>query len=128
MLAKARERGLYQSLEQCDLKDALATPDARWDMIVAFDTFPYLGALEETFAAVAEVLRPDGWFAFSTEYAEGDGFLLRGNGRFAHSPAYVAGLAAGRFEIVSQHTSVLRREGGRAVNGAYYLLRARAPA
>jgi hypothetical protein len=40
----------------------------------------------------------------------------------------VAGLAAGRFEIVRQHTALLRREGGRAVNGGYYLLRARAEA
>lgn len=126
MLAKARARGLYQSLEQRDLLDVLAEPDARWDMIVAFDTFPYLGALEGTFAAVAQVLRPGGWFAFSTEYAEGETYLLRGNGRFAHGEDYVAALAAGRFEIVNRHTSLLRREAGRAVDGGYYLLRARA--
>ena len=123
MLAKARARNLYQSLEQRDLLDVLAEPDARWDMIVAFDTFPYLGALEETFTAVAKVLPPGGWFAFSTEHAEGDGYLLRGNGRFAHGAVYVAALAAGRFEIVSQHTALLRREAGRAVDGGYYLLR-----
>lgn len=126
MLAKARARGLYQSLEQRDLLDVLAEPQARWDMIVAFDTFPYLGALEDAFAAVAEALRPGGWFAFSTEHAEGESYLLHGNGRFAHSADYVAALAAGRFEIVSRHTSLLRREAGRAVDGGYYLLRARA--
>jgi len=124
MLAQARPRNLYQSLEQGDLKDALDAPGARWDLIVAFDTFPYLGALEETFAAVARALRPGGWFAFSTEHTDGDGYLLRGNGRFAHGAAYVAALAAGRFEIVSRHTAPLRREAGRNVDGGYYLLRA----
>jgi predicted TPR repeat methyltransferase len=125
MLAKARARNLYQSLDQRDLLDVLAEPDARWDMIVAFDTFPYLGALEGTFAAVADALQPGGWFAFSTEHAEGESYLLRGNGRFAHGAGYVAHLAASRFEIVSQHTALLRREAGRTVDGGYYLLRAR---
>ncbi|THD72129.1 methyltransferase domain-containing protein [Phenylobacterium sp.] len=126
MLAKARARGLYQSLEQRDLLDALATPGARWDMIVAFDTFPYLGALDETFAAAAQVLRPGGWFVFSTEHAQGDSYRLRGNGRFAHGAEYVTALAAGRFEIVRRHTAPLRREAGRTVDGGYYLLRAHA--
>jgi predicted TPR repeat methyltransferase len=128
MLARARARNLYQNLEQSDLNDALEGPGARWDLIVAFDTFPYLGALEETFAAVARALRPGGWFAFSTEHTDGDGHLLRGNGRFAHGAGYVAGLAAGRFEIVSQHTAPLRREAGRVVDGGYYLLRTRGAA
>jgi predicted TPR repeat methyltransferase len=123
MLAKARARGLYQALEQRDLLDALAAPDTGWDMIVAFDTFPYLGALEETFAAAAQVLRPGGWFIFSTEHAEGDSYRLRGNGRFAHGADYVTALAAGRFEIVRRHTALLRREAGRTVDGGYYLLR-----
>jgi predicted TPR repeat methyltransferase len=124
MLAKARARALYDSLEQRDLLDVLAEPDARWDMVVAFDTLPYLGGLEETFTAVARALRPGGWFAFSTEHADGEGYLLRGSGRFAHSAAYVAELAAERFEIVTRHTALLRREAGRAIDGGYYLLRA----
>ncbi|MGZ6038088.1 MAG: hypothetical protein ACXWKR_05425, partial [Phenylobacterium sp.] len=89
-------------------------------------TFPYLGALEGVFEAAARVLRPGGWFVFSTEHMDGDGYLLRGNGRFAHGPGYVDALAAGRFEIVSRHTALLRREAGRTVDGGYYLLRARA--
>ena len=125
MLAKARARGPYERLDQCDLSEALAAPGERWDLIVAFDTFPYLGALEATFEAVATALKPGGWFAFSTEHAAGESYLLRGNGRFAHSTGYVAALAAERFEVVRRHTSLLRREAGRAVDGGYYLLRAR---
>jgi predicted TPR repeat methyltransferase len=124
MLGKARERDLYDRLDQADLLEALAGDAGRWDLIVAFDTFPYLGDLQAVFAGVAAALKPGGWFAFSTEDAPGDGYVLRGNGRFAHGADYVAALAAGRFEIVTRATDMLRREAGRAVAGGYYLLRA----
>ena len=124
MLAKARDRGLYDRLDQADLLQTLAEADGAYGMIVAFDTFPYIGALEAVFDAVAARLSPGGWFVFSTEHAEGDSFVLRGNGRFAHGEAYVEALAAGRFAIASRMQGTLRREAGRAVGGAYYLLRA----
>ncbi|MBS0360800.1 MAG: methyltransferase domain-containing protein [Proteobacteria bacterium] len=124
MLEKARARSLYDGLDRADLIEALAAPERRPDLIVAFDTFPYLGALEPVFAAAAEALAPGGWFAFSTEDAEGGSYVLHGNGRFAHSAAYVETLADGRFAIVQRMGGVLRREAGRPLAGGYYLLRA----
>lgn len=124
MLAKAEARGLYDRLDQADLLQALAAADGGFGMIVAFDTFPYIGALEPVFEAVAARLAPGGWFVFSTEHADGDSFVLRGNGRFAHAEAYVEALAANRFAIASRMKGTLRREAGRAVGGGYYLLRA----
>jgi predicted TPR repeat methyltransferase len=126
MLAKAAERELYDALERADLIDALAGAEAQWDLIAAMDTFPYLGDLEGVFAAAAAALRPGGWFAFSTERADGAGFALRGSGRFAHGEGYILGLAGDRFEVVTVVSAMLRREGGRAVDGGYYLLRLRA--
>jgi predicted TPR repeat methyltransferase len=124
MLAKAGERGLYDALERADLLDALAQGEAGWDLIVALDTFPYLGALEATFEAAARALKPGGRFAFSTEAADAGDYVLRGNGRYAHSAAYVRRLATGRFAIEAETTAMLRREAGRALDGGYFLLRA----
>lgn len=123
MLEKARARGLYDGLACADLTEALANAEPRPRLIVAFDTFPYIGALEPVFDAVAAALAPDGWFAFSTELSDGEGFLLRGNGRFAHGDAYVTALSAGRFTVAGRMAGVLRREAGREVVGGYYLLR-----
>ena len=127
MLAKARERDLYDALELADLVETLAGPQAQWDLIVAFDTFPYLGGLRDVFEAVAAALRPGGWFAFSTEHIAGDKALLHGNGRYAHGDRYIADLAAGRFDLIAHQVAMLRREAGRAVDGGYYLLRLRPP-
>jgi predicted TPR repeat methyltransferase len=93
-------------------------------MVVAFDTFPYLGALEPVFDAAARALKAGGWFAFSTEAGETGDYVLHGNGRYAHAPAYIARLAAGRFEVTAQTTARLRREAGRMLDGGYFLLRA----
>lgn len=126
MLEKARARGLYDRLEMADLLYVLGQDRAHWDLIIAADALPYFGALKPVFDGVAGALRPGGWFAFSTESVDIDGFLLRGSGRYGHGRDYIAALAAGRFEIVDYVASVLRREGGRPLDGDYFLLR-RAP-
>ncbi len=123
MLAQARGRDLYDSLEVADLTRALEGQAACWDLILAADVLPYIGRLEAVFAAAATALKPGGWFAVSTEAGDGDGPVLRGNGRYAHGRAYVEALAADRFEIVEHTSAVLRREAGRPVDGNYVLLR-----
>lgn len=123
MLAKARERQLYDRLEQGDVVEVIRALGETWDLVILFDTLPYLGGLEELFQAVAEAVRPGGWFALSTEHIEGDGYQRRRNGRFAHSAGYLKQLAAGRFDLQAHHRGRLRREAGQAVEGGYYLLR-----
>ncbi len=123
MLAKAEARGLYDDLEVADLVTVLERPGAAWDLVMAADTFPYLGRLEPVFAAAAAALKPGGLFAFSTETCDGEEAVLRPNGRYAHGAGYVAGLCPGRFEFVDHRRTVLRREAGRPVIGDYFLLR-----
>jgi len=123
MLDQARASGLYDALETADLLDLLARTPGAWDLVLAADAFPYLGRLEPVFDAVAQGLTPGGWFAFSTETHDGDDYVLRGNGRYAHGRAYVEALAAKRFDLVEHEATVLRREAGRPVAGDYFLLR-----
>jgi predicted TPR repeat methyltransferase len=123
MLAKAAGRGLYDHLEVADLLGVLGAKPAGWDLLIAGDTFPYLGDLTQVFEGAALALRPGGWFAFSTEAAALDGYHLKGNGRFAHGETYIRGLAAGRFTVVARTAATLRREASSPVDGEFYLLR-----
>jgi predicted TPR repeat methyltransferase len=124
MLAKARERGLYDQLVEADLFEALDGTFA-WDLLCAFDALPYLGELEALFAGAARSLAPGGLFAVSTERAEGDGFVLRGSGRYAHADAYLHRLAVPAFEVAGYEAAPIRLEAGRPLPGGYHLFRRR---
>lgn len=114
MIAKARERGLYDALV---VDDALAMvgrePPGSFDLIVAADALVYFGDLAPMFAAVGSPLTADGLFAFSVETCEGDGFQLEPTIRFAHSRAYVEATAreAGLRPLLIRSAST-RREAG----------------
>ena len=114
MIAKARERGLYDRLE---VGDALAMlgfePPESFDLIVAADALVYFGDLAPLFAAVAAALSSDGLFAFSVETCEDDGFKLEPTMRFAHSRSYVETTASevGLQPLLVQSAST-RREAG----------------
>ena len=123
MLAKARALKLYDRLATGDLLDALSGRPGRRDLLVAADTLPYLGDLAPVFDGAARVLRPGGWFAFSTETIEGDSFVLKADGRYAHGRRYVERMTAGRFEVAGEVTAPLRRAAGRTVVGDFFLLR-----
>ena len=123
MLAKAAARNLYDHLATADLLGVLAQGEAVWDLMVAADTFPYLGDLTAVFEGACASLRPGGLFAFSTEACGEASYLLRGNGRYAHGERYVQRLALGRFEIAARATATLRREAASPVEGGFYLLR-----
>jgi predicted TPR repeat methyltransferase len=123
MLAKAAARRLYDHLEVADLLAVLGERVVAWDLVVAADTFPYLGDLAAVFDGAAGSLKPGGWFAFSTEACEGEGYRLKGNGRYAHADGYIERLAAERFEIVARTMATLRREAASPVEGGFYLLR-----
>jgi predicted TPR repeat methyltransferase len=89
MVAKARERGIYDELIIGDAVAPMRERPNAFDLIVAGDVFVYVGDLAPLFAAVARALASDGLFAFSVETCEGDGFKLEPTMRFAHSRSYV---------------------------------------
>jgi predicted TPR repeat methyltransferase len=94
MIAKARERGIYDRLAVGEAAAALRSqPSGAFDLIVAADTLVYVGDLKPLFAATSAALTVDGLFAFSVETHDGDGFRLEATMRFAHSRAYIEGIA-----------------------------------
>jgi len=107
MIAAARAKGLYDRLSTDELLrflNAEADNQAQYHLVLAADVFVYCGELFAIAAAVARVLAPDGWFAFTVEHNDGTGVRLSETLRYAHSAEHVraaldrAGLAAGLLE------------------------------
>jgi predicted TPR repeat methyltransferase len=121
MIAKARMRGIYDELAVADLETALAEPGPPFDLILAADTLVYLGDLSKTLAGVAAKLAPDGYFLFTAEAKDGDGFELGPKRRWRHSEAYLraqarqAGLTVAGLVAASPRTEANQPVPGLAV-------------
>lgn len=102
MLAKARDKGMYDRLDQADLLTFLSGQKDGYDAIVAAATLIHFGDLGSLFQAAARRLRPDGLFVFTlfpnesdeTDFAVAANARLAQSGCFRHSAAYVRRLAA----------------------------------
>jgi predicted TPR repeat methyltransferase len=124
MLAAARERGLYDTLDEADLLEWLPRQRARFDLIVAADVLNYLGDLAPALAAIAGALTDGGVAAFSIEAGERAPFALGAGMRYRHDPAHVAALATGAgFGALAREEAALREEKGAPVAGVLFLLR-----
>jgi predicted TPR repeat methyltransferase len=116
MIAKARERGIYDELIIGDAVAPIHERPSAFDLIVAADVLVYVGDLAPLFAAVGIALTDDGLLAFSVEACEGAGFKLEPTMRFAHSRAYVEATAseAGMRPLQIQSGSTRRESGADA--------------
>ena len=70
MIEKARARGLYNALCVADIESAHGT----YDLVIAADTLVYLGDLDAVMGAAASALKPGGFFLFTVEAKEGEGY------------------------------------------------------
>jgi predicted TPR repeat methyltransferase len=119
MIAKARERGVYDALKVGDATAFLKRrPRSAFNLILAADSLVYMGDLEPALAATAMALDSGGLIAFSLETWEGDGFRLGASMRFAHGPAYVEQTAAGvGVRPIRTEEASTRRDRGRDAPG-----------
>lgn len=129
MLAKAREKGVYDHIARADLSLAAGEsglfgpglPPRRADLVLAADVMMYLGDLEAVFALAGELVKPGGLFAFSVEAAEA-GYVLQPSLRYAHSKAHVEALMARHgFEGRFFERVTLRMDGGKPVFGFVFI-------
>ncbi len=122
MLAKARERSLYDDLATGELCAFMQAHPGEFDVVLSADTLCYFGALEEPLGAARLCLRDGGLFLFSLEAwdtAEATAsFDLQRHGRYRHNAAYLERvLASSGFSLVSVEPRTLRRERGTDVIG-----------
>jgi predicted TPR repeat methyltransferase len=126
MLARARERRIYDELVEADVVEYLRRGDERFDLVVAAELFNYMGDLAPVLAALRPRMRDDGWLAFSVESGAADGVQLGQSLRFTHGEAYVReSLAGARFDVESVMREVIRRQEGEPVAGFVVLARPR---
>jgi predicted TPR repeat methyltransferase len=124
MVEKAKERAVYRDLRVGDMVEALSGQPAapqgggqgRYDLALAADVLVYVGDLAPLFRAVAEVLRPDGLFAFTVQSHADEGFALGDDLRFRHAATYIRAMADdARFETLHLSDCATRNDGGRPV-------------
>jgi predicted TPR repeat methyltransferase len=124
MLAKARERGVYDELILSDAMAATGARAARFDLVVASDMVLFLGDLGPLFAAVRQALRPGGRFAFTVDLLEGaDDYRMTPWVHFAHSRGYLQRVAsANRLREVRVNSVLFPRDGGKVATGLVIVL------
>jgi predicted TPR repeat methyltransferase len=90
MIERARLTGLYAELEVADMAQGLrGKPDASAELVLAADAMVYVSDLAPVLREVARVLTAGGLLAFTVETHSGEGVMIGGGLRYAHSAAYV---------------------------------------
>jgi predicted TPR repeat methyltransferase len=120
MLAKAKEKGIYDELLKEELTHYLRKHHYSFDVIVSADTLVYFGPLDEVALAARRALRQGGVLIFTVEELSGDptlDFRLETHGRYSHSQHYVERvLRHQRFDVDISHAQ-LRTESLQPVAG-----------
>ncbi len=118
MLARARQRGVYDRLVESELVAFLRECPDEFDVVVAGDVLCYFGDLRPFCVHCLAALRPGGQLGFSVERAEPGqhGFVIRSHGRYAHTRSHLESVLR---EASGLHlsASVLRLEAGAPVRG-----------
>lgn len=128
MLERAAALQLYQLLEKQEITHYLnssadsAGSTEHFDVVVACDTLIYFGDLHPLFAGVAGVLKPGGYFIFTTESIlnanDSSTYQLHASGRYRHAERYVAQvLSAHGYRLLFSRPATIREEAGVNVNG-----------
>ncbi len=121
MLERARDRGLYDTLEQGELSAWLSARRASFDLIVSADTLCYFGALDALLGAARRACAGGGWLVFTVEALDDASQLpvrLLHHGRYAHRrQAVEAWLRATGWQSIELQRVVLRQEAGEPVQG-----------
>jgi predicted TPR repeat methyltransferase len=128
MLAKARDRGIYDELVESELCRFMRSRPAAFDLINCADTLVYFGALGEAADAARASLRPGGLFGFTVEAApekSTEPFAIQTHGRYVHSGGYLeATLGKAGFAAIERESVILRKERGEDVPGHLIIARA----
>lgn len=130
MIEKAREKGVYDRLMVADLGDFLRQLDRPLDVSICTEVFIYIGDLDPVFGLLSARTRPGGYFLFSTECHDGEGYVLRPSARYAQADAYVRRMLERHGFTLMAHKSIpLRVDREGSLPGSLFVARlAQSPA
>jgi predicted TPR repeat methyltransferase len=89
MIECALARAIYERLTVADLEAALSEDGPSYDVILAADTFVYVGDLGPALRGARRRLKPGGFVLFTTERVNGQDYELGPKRRYRHSEDYV---------------------------------------
>ncbi|MGT2438883.1 methyltransferase domain-containing protein [Bradyrhizobium betae] len=119
MIKQARASGLYAGLEVADMIEGLrGKDDASVNLVVAADAFVYLSDLAPVLSEAQRVLASGGVLAFTLETHGGNGIVLGGGLRYAHSAEYArAAIAMAGLKLLTLEQASPRVENNEPVSG-----------
>lgn len=123
MIEVAREKEIYDELIIGDMHQVMDDRPSSFDLILSVDVFVYVGDLNRTFEVAASSLKPNGYFVFSVEKHDGEGFQLAKTNRFQHAQSYLQELIEKyKFQSLQIEEHTLRKEGGLDMTGYVVVL------
>jgi predicted TPR repeat methyltransferase len=123
MLEIAKQKNIYTELKLGNIEDVI-DEYSNIDLIIASDTFVYIGDLTKIFIKCHNALAQDGLLAFTTEKTTHYPFTLQRSARFAHSKRYIEELAAKHnFTILSEELTTIRTQQNKPVESYIYILK-----
>lgn len=128
MLEIASKKKIYSRLVQDEIHHALdKEQSASFDIIVSSDVFIYIGDLKSIFDSTFKILKPGGFFAYSTEALLPEGneseadlidFKLNASGRYSHSSNYLLNVIDHKkLKLKVLKVEQIRHQNGRPVMG-----------
>ena len=124
MIAKAREKKISDETAVAEICDFLTSTAHKIDLFLAADVVVYFGDLSPLFQSIAKVAKDRAMFVFSTEKNDGNGFVRRDTGRYAHGSAEVIhGSSRSGFSVIANEDAVIPKQDGKSITGQIFILR-----
>jgi len=136
MLKIAAQKNIYAELQQDTIENALANQNDL-DLIIAADTFPYIGDLTNIFSLTKKSLKKQSYFAFTVEKlankldlnnesekkSDCTDYILQRTLRFSHSEKYIIKLAENNsFKIILQSSISIRKHHNTMIESFLFIL------
>lgn len=123
MLVQAKDKGMYDELIESELITFLTSDHHHYELAIAIDVLPYLGALDAFFRVIHERLTPQGLFLFTHELSELEAWQLQDSARFSHHPDYIQSLCKQLgFNMLHQEKIVARIQHDQPLNVMLYAI------
>ena len=118
MIEQARARGIYTDLTVADLESTLAGEGPAYDLILAADTFVYIGDLAPVLRGAHRRLNPGGFLLATFEKKDDTGYELGPKRRYRHSDDYLRHESArSGLDIMGLLQCTPRTDAGNPVDG-----------